>query len=409
MILRRWVLLSAPSLTTNYSLTLQHRLPQHFLTKPQHLSTSPKPIDRPDITYQASASVDINISKILKQIKNDVKLNPDLAAKETLTSIYWEERVALKPSQLVGIYLQLSKSRLTTLVVLTALAGFAFNPVSGSLSALAAVSAGTFLCSASANACNQVMEAPFDSQMDRCKQRIMVRHVISPLHALGFSATAGALGTAVLYSFCNPLTAALGFANIALYAGVYTTMKRYTIANTWVGSIVGAIPPAMGWAAASGTLDSGALAMCAIIYFWQFPHFNALSFNVRQDYCRAGYHMMSVVDVALNSRVALRNTAALIPLCALIPFTGISHCSFSFYSVLVNAYFTYLAWNFYQHPNKQTARELFRFSLVYLPILFGFLAIGYAFKERTADDSRHHEGGAYIKDLCPVAPSHSSS
>lgn len=343
----------------------------------------------------------INLSKILRKIQRDVKVNPEDTKKNALTSSYWFER-NVKASELHTIYLQLSKSRLTSLVVMTAMAGFAFNPVSGTLTSFAALSAGTFLCSAAANACNQVMEAPFDAQMDRCKQRVMVRHLVSPLHCLTFSATSAVLGTSMLYYCVNPLTAALGLANIVLYAGVYTTMKRYTIANTWVGSIVGAIPPAMGWAAASGTLDSGALALCALIYFWQFPHFNSLSFNVRQDYCRAGYNMMSVTDVALNARVSLRNTAALIPLCMAIPFTGISHCSFSFYSVVVNTYFTYLAWNFYKSPNKQTARELFRFSLVYLPILFGFLAIGYAFKERTAtSEEKHHSDNHYMKDLCP--------
>jgi len=354
-----------------------------------------------DITYQEGAREQINISKILRKIQRDVKINPEDTKSNSLTTSYWFER-SIKLSERHTVYLQLSKSRLTTLVVLTAAAGFAFNPVSGTLASFAAVSAGTFLCSASANACNQVMEAPFDAQMDRCKQRVMVRHLVTPLHGLTFSAVCGVLGTGVLYYYVNPLTAALGLANIVLYAGVYTTMKRYTIANTWVGSIVGAIPPAMGWAAASGTIDSGALALCALIYFWQFPHFNSLSYNVRQDYCRAGYHMMSVTDSALNGRVSLRNTVALIPLCIAIPFTGISHCSFSFYSIVVNTYFSYLAWNFYREPSKQTARELFRFSLVYLPILFGFLAIGYAFKERTSSDEKHHGDRNYIQELYPA-------
>lgn len=366
-----------------------------------------------DITYQEGSThkkgyvkvnevkPEINLSEILRRIQRDVKVNAEENEANPLTTSYWFER-KLKISEMHKLYLGLAKSRLTILVVLTAMAGFAFNPVSGSVVSLAALTAGTFLCSASANACNQVMEAPFDAQMDRCKQRVMVRHLVSPLHGLMFSVTCGVLGTAVLYSV-NPLTAALGCANILLYAGVYTTMKRYTVANTWVGSVVGAIPPAMGWAAASGTLDSGALALCALLYFWQFPHFNSLSHNVRQDYCRAGYHMMSVTNTAQNAAVSLRNTIALIPLCIAMPFTGISHCSFSFYSIPINIYFSYLAWNFYKSPNKNSARELFRFSLVYLPILFGFLAIGYAFKERTSSsDEKHHGDKQYIKDLCPV-------
>ena len=376
------------------------------------LSNGPKPLKHDhhhyDITYQEQKDEQINVNKIIRKIQDDVRLNPDHDPQNNdLTSSYWVEG-KVKWRELPTVYMQLSKSRLTTLVVLTAVAGFAFNPVSGTWVSLAALTAGTFMCSAAANTCNQVMEAPFDAQMDRCKQRVMVRHLVTPLHAMSFSAVCGLLGTGVLFSFANPLTAALGAANIALYAGVYTTMKRYTIANTWLGSLVGAIPPAMGWAAASGTLDWGALAMCGLLYFWQFPHFNSLSYNVRQDYCRAGYHMMSVTDIGLNARVALRNTLALVPLCIAIPFTGISHCSFSFYSVVVNTYFSYLAYNFYKNPNKQTARELFRFSLVYLPIVFGFLAIGYAFKERTGDE-KHHGDGKYIKDLCPVLPQTSAS
>ena len=360
----------------------------------------PRPDSSPDITFQEGVDDQINVSKLIRQLHKDVSLAPKGDETNTLTSPFWVER-KVAPRDLHKVYLQLSKRNLTCLVVLTAIAGYAFNPASGSLYAFSAMTAGTWLCSASANTCNQVMEAPYDSQMDRCKTRSMVTHVITPIHALGFAVASGVVGTGLLYSI-NPLTAALGVANIALYAGAYTTCKRYSIANTWVGSLVGAIPPAMGWAAVSGTLDSGALALCALIYFWQFPHFNSLSYNVRADYCRAGYHMMSVVDPALNARVSLRNTLALIPLCAAIPFTGISHCSFSFYSLLVNAYFSYLAYNFYRDPNKTTARELFRFSLVYLPIVFGFLAIGYAFKERTVGDARHHGEGAYIKDLCPV-------
>ena len=186
-------------------------------------------------------------------------------------------------------------------------------------------------------------------------------------------------------------------------------MLEFNNVQLLTGSIVGAIPPAMGWAAATGSLDWGALALCALLYFWQFPHFNSLSYNIKQDYCRAGYHMMSVYNAKYNALVSLRNTTALLPLCVILPFTGISHCSFSFYSLLINTYFIYLAWNFYKAQNKQTARDLFRFSLVYLPILFGSLAIGYAFKKRTSQDNKHHKSSnsqmaSYVRDLCPFLP-----
>ena len=92
----------------------------------------------------------------------------------------------------------------------------------------------------------------------------------------------------------------MGLANLLLYTAVYTPMKRLTVYNTWAGSVVGAIPPLIGWASASGgTLDLGALVLAGVLFAWQFPHFNALSWNLRPDYSRAGYQMMSVTQPGL--------------------------------------------------------------------------------------------------------------
>jgi heme o synthase len=107
---------------------------------------------------------------------------------------------------------------------------------------------------------------------------------------------AGATGIGLLYYGVNGLTASLGLANLVLYTCIYTPMKRYSILNTWVGSIVGAIPPLMGWAGCSGGLEAGAWIFAGLLYAWQFPHFNALSWNLRPDYSRAGYRMMSVTN-----------------------------------------------------------------------------------------------------------------
>lgn len=100
----------------------------------------------------------------------------------------------------------------------------------------------------------------------------------------------------MLHYGVNGLTASLGAANLLLYTCVYTPMKRYSILNTWVGSVVGAIPPLMGWAGCSGNLEAGAWIMAGLLYAWQFPHFNALSWNLRPDYSRAGYRMMAVTN-----------------------------------------------------------------------------------------------------------------
>ena len=104
-----------------------------------------------------------------------------------------------------------------------------------------------------------------------------------------FAAVTGAGGVLLLYALVNPLTAELGALNLFLYTCVYTPMKRLSILNTWAGAVVGAIPPVMGWTACTGTLDPGCLIPFGVLFAWQFPHFNALSWNLRPDYSRAGY------------------------------------------------------------------------------------------------------------------------
>jgi protoheme IX farnesyltransferase len=176
------------------------------------------------------------------------------------------------------------------------MAGYAMAPAPFDLSTFLMCSAGTGLLSCAANSINQYFETPFDSQMSRTKNRVLVKGFLTPLHAVGFAAAAATSGLLILTCGVNELTAALGFTNLVLYTCIYTPMKRYSILNTWVGSIVGAIPPLMGWAGCAGTLDTGAWILAGLLYAWQFPHFNALSWNLRPDYSRAGYRMMAVTN-----------------------------------------------------------------------------------------------------------------
>ncbi|KAJ2750701.1 Protoheme IX farnesyltransferase, mitochondrial [Coemansia pectinata] len=174
------------------------------------------------------------------------------------------------------------------------MAGYAVAPGAAQVAPLLWTAAGTALCAGSANAFNQWIEVPYDAQMSRTRNRPLARHAVAPGHALGFGVAAGTLGVGALYVFVNPVAAGLGAANILLYAGVYTAMKRLTIANTWAGALVGAIPPVLGWAAASGgTLGPGAWIMGGVLFAWQFPHFNSLAHTLRADYSKAGYRMMS--------------------------------------------------------------------------------------------------------------------
>lgn len=266
--------------------------------------------------------------------------------------------------------LMLSKIRLTSLVVVTAMGGYVLAPGAFDLYTFAACSAGTGLVSAAANAINQFFEVPFDAQMSRTKNRVLVRGYLTPAHAVIFAAVSGVAGLSLLYTGVNGLTAALGATNLVLYTLVYTPLKRISILNTWVGSVVGAIPPLMGWAGCVGDiLSPGAWIMSGILYAWQFPHFNALSWNLRPDYSRAGYRMMAVTNPSLCRKTALRYTAGLMGLCYLAPLLDVTHWWFAVASTPLNGYFLYLAWKFYEHSDSGNSRRLFRFSLVHLPAL----------------------------------------
>lgn len=292
----------------------------------------------------------------------------DTAAKDQDTEGEWvEQKIDLK--KLPRQYMQLSKIRLTGLVVLTEMAGYAIAPGAMHVSTFLWAGLGTGLCSSSANAFNQWLEVPFDSQMSRTQNRVLVRARLSPLHVVLFGAATGALGVSVLLSQVNGLTAALGTATLILYTSVYTPMKRLSILNTWVGSVVGALPPLMGWAACTGGLDAGALVLAGILYSWQFPHFNALSWNLRADYSRAGYRMMCVTNAPLCRRVTLRHCLALVGLTTLLPVCGVTTWWLALDSLPLNLWNVYLGYQFYKNSDTRSARKLFRLSLIYLPIL----------------------------------------
>ena len=305
------------------------------------------------------------------------------------------------------IYAQLSKSQLTFLVVLTSTAGVAISPLPASVPTLLATAVGTALCAASANTLNQLQEVPFDAQMVRTRMRPLVRKVISSLHATGFAVVTGTLGPILLYAMVNPTTAALGFANIALYAGAYTWMKRRSVWNTWVGAVVGAIPPLMGWTACGGKLlpsatytpeyflpsflsdptvismDSslidnplGPLALFMLLFSWQFPHFNALSHLYRGSYAQAGYKMLSVLSPAKNALVSLRHAIILIPTCSILfPLSGLTTWTFAATSLIPGSILLRAAWRMWRTRSEKDARSLFQHSLWHLPAILGLMMI----------------------------------
>ncbi|CAH1957614.1 unnamed protein product [Acanthoscelides obtectus] len=281
----------------------------------------------------------------------------------------WRPTPSTDSSNLINHYLKLSKVRLTTLVVITSMAGYAVAPAPFEWSTFTLCALGTGLLSGAANSVNQFHEVPFDSQMSRTKNRVLVCGRLTPLHSMLFAAGTSITGLGILYYGVNGLTASLGLANLILYTSIYTPMKRISILNTWVGSIVGAIPPLMGWSACAGTLGPGAWLMAALLYSWQFPHFNALSWNLRPDYSRAGYRMMAVTEPMLCKKVALRHTVALQAISMLAPVLDTTNWWFLLEVTPLNVYFIYLAYKFYEDASSSTSRKLFRFSLLHLPLM----------------------------------------
>lgn len=277
------------------------------------------------------------------------------------------------PHKLPSLYFSLSKFKLSALVVATTFAGFEMTSQAANLPLLGWTLLGVGLSSFSANTFNQWIEVPFDSQMGRTRTRPLPTHRLSTLHAFQYGILTGLTGVGVLAWNVGWLPATLSGLNILLYAGLYTPMKRTSIGNTWIGAVVGAIPPLIGHIAGHGSLTWEAACLAALLYSWQFPHFNSLSWNLRSDYSRAGYAMASVLQPALLTRVALRHSILLVPLTlALIPLGSCSSW-LALDSMLVNAGMIYLAALFKANPSRDSARRLFFYALLHLPLLLALI------------------------------------
>lgn len=287
---------------------------------------------------------------------------------------------------LISPYLKLTKPNLTILVTLSSICSYAISPNSVSVSELALLTLGTALCSGSANAINMGREPEFDRKMSRTSTRPVVKGLVTPYQAYQFAGVTGVLGCSILYFGVNLTVAFLGLLNIVLYAWVYTSLKRKSILNTWVGAIVGAIPPLMGWAASSSLYHPGSWCLAALLYAWQFPHFNALSHNVADQYKKAGYVMTAAENPRLNARVALRYSLLMFPICFGLSYFGATDWFFQVDSAIANAWLTLLAFRFWKQqrinhaPNHIAtiegieaasfhARKLFWCSVWQLPVV----------------------------------------
>ncbi|KAL0769981.1 hypothetical protein Bca101_035131 [Brassica carinata] len=284
-------------------------------------------------------------------------------------------------------YWELSKARLSMLVVATSGTGYILGTGNATvnLSGLCYTCAGTMMIAASsANSLNQVFIQNI-FVMKRTMRRPLPSGRISVPHAVAWAVIAGASGACLLASKTNMVAAGLGAANLVLYAFVYTPLKQLHPVNTWVGAVVGAIPPLLGWAAASGQISLNSMILPAALYFWQIPHFMALAHLCRSDYAAGGYKMLSLFDPTgkRTAAVALRNCFYMVPLGFIAYDWGLTSSWFCIESTLLTMAIAATAFSFYRHGTMEKARKMLHASLLFLPVFMSGLLI-----HRVYDDNQ---------------------
>jgi protoheme IX farnesyltransferase len=283
-------------------------------------------------------------------------------------------------SRLVDFY-DITKPRMNFLVVATTLFGFriaAAGPVRWPL--LISTVVGTFLTASSASVLNQLIERGYDGLMPRTRNRPLPMGRIAPKEALLYGLLLGICGVAYLALLVNPLTAALGLVTIAWYLLLYTPSKRVTTLNTVIGAVPGAIPPMMGVAAAQNAVTPAALALFAILFLWQMPHFLAIAILYRKDYSAGGFKMLPCEDgnrTFTNRQIVLYGVA-LIPASLLPALLGIAGSAYAVSAILLGLGF--LSFGIAcatSSPRDQraSARKLFFASIVYLPLLLAAMTM----------------------------------
>ena len=279
---------------------------------------------------------------------------------------------ATPPRLWLGYYLELAKARLAGLVVLTTIVGYVLAARGAfDLSVLGWTVLGTTLTAFGANILNQWLETDRDRQMERTRNRPLPAGKVTRNTALVWGLISAATGLVVLDLGTNRLTAALSLFVILLYVLVYTPLKVRTPLNTAVGAVCGAVPPMMGWTAATGQLELGAWILGGILFMWQVPHFLALAWMYREDYARGGFKMLPAVDQpgTLTARLAFIYTLSLLPVTASLAFTGVSGSAFLVASQVLGLAFVTLGWRFLRFRGETAARRLFFASIIYLPLL----------------------------------------
>ncbi len=270
--------------------------------------------------------------------------------------------------RIISDYLELSKSRIVFMVVITTAAGFLFAAQKVDPLLLLHTLIGTALVAAGTNALNQYVERAHDAKMHRTRTRPLPAGRITPRAALVFSSAIAIVGTLYLGVAVNWLTALLGAFTLTSYIFVYTPLKRVSTICTVIGAIPGAVPPLMGWTAATNELAMGGWIIFGILFLWQLPHFMAISWMYREDYARGGFVMLSTLDEhgAAVARQAIYYSLALLAVSILPSLLGMTGLIYLTGATLCGAALLAASIRFYFDRGTRNARSLFMISNLYL-------------------------------------------
>jgi len=278
----------------------------------------------------------------------------------------------------VSVYADLLKARLTTLVLLTTLVGFYLGcrgPVNYWL--MLHTLLGTALVASGAAALNQLIEREHDGKMRRTRGRPLPSGRLQPPTVMAFGGACACAGLLYLALAVNLTTSVTGAVSLLSYLFIYTPLKRVTWLNTAVGAVPGALPPLMGWTAARGQLSAEGWALFAILAFWQLPHFFAIAWIYRDEYAKAGFKMLPVIDPGgkRTGRQAFSHTLGLLPV-SLFPFLfKLTGPVYLVSAIVLGLAFLWFALQFARHMTEARARQLFYVSICYLPLLLTMMVL----------------------------------
>ena len=278
----------------------------------------------------------------------------------------------------LAAYVALTKPRITVMVLVTVATGFLLGARRAAHpSTLALTLLGTGLVAGGASAWNQYLERVRDGKMRRTAQRPLPAGRLAPAEAALFGAALAAVGVLVLALGVNRLAALVALTTFVLYVFVYTPLKSVTTLNTAIGAVPGALPPVIGWAAATGQLGVEAWALFLIVFLWQFPHFLAIAWIYREDYARGGHRMLPAFDPrgAMTGRQAAGYALALVPAGLLPAVIGLAGPYYFTGAFLLGVGYLYFAVRFWAGVSDHSARRLLRFSFLYLPAILMLLLL----------------------------------